>query len=99
MFVDADQLIHDATDGALLAIDEVLALVGIEHQEAEERVGRIGCLLDGADESCIGRPRLPRGRPTAAGLVIKYGKAEAGAGVLGARTLVVPWELLGLPTS
>jgi hypothetical protein len=95
--VDVDQFVLDATDGALLSIDEVLALVGIDHREAEARVGRIGCLLDGEGESCIGRPRLPRGRPTATGLVIEYGKGEAGAGNLGARTLFVPWDLLGLP--
>ena len=46
------------------------------------------------------RPTAPAaGSPAAAVLVIEYGKAEAGAGYLGARTLFVPWELLGLPTS
>lgn len=96
VFVDADQLVLDATDGALLGIEEVLALVGIDHEVAEATVGRIACRLDGYGESCTGGAGLPRGRPTDDGLIIEYGKGEAGAGYRGARTLFVPWVLLGL---
>lgn len=96
--VDAkvDQFIFGAADGERLGIAEVLALVGVDHQDAARRIHLITCLLDQPDRPCSDRADLRRGRPTDAGLIVEFGKWEGGGNYLSPRTLFVPWELLGL---